>query len=352
MDFTLQENLTEEVREYLSECIGTDKANITADCSLGNLACWDSLKHMEVMLLFEEKYGVVPTPENVIKMMSFRGICEVLLKLDHIQKRTNTLTEEDFVKALKSVGLRKGDAVFVQSSIGLFGKITNPLETIRDAFFSVIGEEGTLVVPTFNFGFTRGENFNVEKTESETGLFSEYIRKSPNSIRSSHPPFHSIAGIGKYARILGDAVSNTSFSQTSVFGKMIDLDFKVCMFGTTLKHNTFFHYVEEQVGAPYRFYKSFTSTITCQGKTEERTYNYYARYSEPLIRTDFHRIGENLLEEFEGEKIFVGSGPVYLFSACKFVDVVSTYLNCTADYLVIEEDKWKIKEIQNGHFKK
>lgn len=348
----ISSDLREEIRTYLSKCIGTDRFHITDESSLGCVPNWDSLKHMEVVLLIEEKYGIQPTPDNVVRMMSFQGICDVLNNQQQIQKSARMLTEADFVNALKDVGLKKGDHVFVQSSIGTFGKIDIPLYTIKNAFQSVLEEEGTLTVPTFNFCFTRGENFDIDESESETGLFSEYIRKSQDAVRSQHPPFHSVASIGKYANILGDAKSNTSFSRNSVFGKMLDLNFKICMFGTTLKHNTFFHYVEEQVGVPYRFYKTFTSTVTQQNKSEERTYRYYARYSQPLVRTDFHRIGENLLKEFDGKKVFVGTGPVYLFSAHEFVNVVTSYLAHKPDYLVIEEDKWKIKEIKNGRFKK
>ena len=64
-------------------------------------------------------------------------------------------------------------------------------------------------------------------------VFAEHIRKLPEAKRSQHPPFHSIAAIGKHAQKLADAVGHTSFDRTSVFGKMYDLDFKVCMFGTS-----------------------------------------------------------------------------------------------------------------------
>jgi aminoglycoside 3-N-acetyltransferase len=343
-----KESLKEELKKEISKIIGLEKQEINYQSELGLTYNWDSLKHMEIVLMVQEKYGLDATPDDIIKMKSFGGICDVVSSITkNSEKKSILLNEKDFINALVDLGLTKGDHIFVQSSIGNFGKIKNPLETIKDAFLTVIGDKGTLAVPTFNFCFCRGEDFDMDKTESEMGQFSEFIRISPESLRSQHPPFHSVATLGKYAMTLSNVMSKTSFSWTSVFGKMYDLDFKICMLGTSMQHNTFFHYVEEQVGVPYRFFKTFTATIKHQDKIEKRSYNYYARDLDLELKFDFHGVGEKILYEINGKKTTLGFGVIYLFPCRKLVDITAEYLSKDPSFLVREKDKWKIKKMNS-----
>lgn len=348
----IQRDLLEETRAALSSCLGLDSLDINDSSALGVTRNWDSLKHMEVVLIMEEKFGITPSAQNVVEMMSFSGLCRAVLSQHPSFRPQISLTQSDFVMALRRLGLGTGDHVFVQSSIGTFGKIENPLDTIKNAFLEVIGRDGTLAVPAFNFGFFHGKEFDVDKTPSESGIFSEYIRTRSNALRSQHPPFHSVAAIGKYSAELHNTRANSSFSRDSVFGRMVDLDFKVCMFGTTLIHNTFFHYVEEQVGVPYRFYKPFSSLVRQNNKSEIRNYKYYARYSHPVIRSDFQRIGEALKDRFDCKTTFVGMGPIFLFRARRFFEVCSSLLARSPELFVDEDDKPKLKEIGRGEYRK
>lgn len=338
-------DLQQDLRHTVCRVLGSvSSAEIGRGAGLGQTPGWDSIKHMELMLVLEEEYDVALSSESVVHMMTFEGICAMVQDGVGGTGTTTGFAEEDFAEALEEVGLAAGDHVFVQSSVATFGQVQNPLPTFQNAFQRVLGADGTLAVPTFNFGFTRGENFDLYETEAETGVFAEHIRTLPGAKRSQHPPFHSVAAIGKHAETLARARGNSSFDRDSVFGKMYDLDFKVCMFGTSLRHNTFFHYVEEQAGVPYRFFKTFTATVTSPAGKETRSYDYFARFPEPAIATDFHGIGEQLLAEFDGRKTTVGNGPIYLFPARAFVDMLSSCLSQSPDFLVAESDKWKVRE--------
>ncbi len=67
-----------------------------------------------------------------------------------------------------------GDAAIALMS----GKDVNKeLNKLFDNIISFLGKRGTLVVPAFSYSFTQGKNFNVEKSPSEIGIFSEYFRK-------------------------------------------------------------------------------------------------------------------------------------------------------------------------------
>ena len=75
-------------------------------------------------------------------------------------------TYQDLKEAFIAVGLKKGDLVFSHSNIGFFGvpegkkSDDNAFNTILDALFDVIGEIGTLVVPTFTYSFSQGKIFS------------------------------------------------------------------------------------------------------------------------------------------------------------------------------------------------
>ncbi len=75
-----------------------------------------------------------------------------------------------------------------------------------EAILEVIGPEGTLIVPTFNFGFAKGEPYDPLTTPSVgMGAFSEFVRRLPGALRTSHP-MQSIAVVGRWAADLAGAI--------------------------------------------------------------------------------------------------------------------------------------------------
>ena len=60
-----------------------------------------------------------------------------------------------------------------------------------EAIQEVIGPDGTLVVPTFNFGFARGERYDPAATPSKgMGAFSEY--RAPAARSAADSPSHAV----------------------------------------------------------------------------------------------------------------------------------------------------------------
>ena len=52
---------------------------------------------------------------------------------------------------LSVLGLQKGDAVLVHSSFKSMGVVEGGIQTFVEALLSVIGDRGTLIVPTLTF---------------------------------------------------------------------------------------------------------------------------------------------------------------------------------------------------------
>ena len=115
------------------------------------------------------------------------------------------------VNDLRAIGLKEGDSVLVHSSFKSMGHIEGGIATLVDAFREVLGESGTLVVPTLTYSYVSVQNpvFDYVNTPSCVGAISEYVRHLPDAIRSVHPT-HSCAAIGMRAK---------EFTCDSVMGK-------------------------------------------------------------------------------------------------------------------------------------
>lgn len=171
-------------------------------------------------------------------------------------------SQDDLILALKKVGLSKGDIVLTHSNIGFFGihkdcKSTDEIvNAIFNAFFEIIGNEGTLIVPTFSYSYTKEEIYDPLNTPSAVGIFSEKIRKFDFAIRS-HDPIFSVAAIGKNAEELTNNVSNECFGKNSFWDRFYKLNGKICNLNSFGCASTFLHYVEKSINVPYRYDKYF-----------------------------------------------------------------------------------------------
>jgi aminoglycoside 3-N-acetyltransferase len=194
-----------------------------------------------------------------------------------VLSRTSThYSERSFAQALKTTGVSSGDLLFIHSNVGLFGiaegtsDSKSTCELILKAICDVIGPEGTIVVPsfTYSFGSTKeAKVFDLNRTPSSLGIFSEFIRNHPNSIRSRDPMFSTVA-LGKQARDLTDKLGTECFGQSSIWDKLYEAGAKSCNFNFSPGYCTFIHYAEKCLNVPYRKDRKFTGTIT-DGENQE-----------------------------------------------------------------------------------
>ena len=73
-----------------------------------------------------------------------------------------TYTEKDIRECLMALGVKRGDCIFIHSALKSLGKFIpnnnlNRLEALLNVFLDLVGEKGTIVVPTFNFSFCNGK---------------------------------------------------------------------------------------------------------------------------------------------------------------------------------------------------
>ncbi|GHT66651.1 aminoglycoside 3'-phosphotransferase [Spirochaetia bacterium] len=190
-----------------------------------------------------------------------------------------------FREALGNMEISRGDILMVTSDITRLMMLqktneksldTNPL---IDALQTLVGEEGTLLFPTYNWNFCKGQPFDYYKTPSQTGFFSKVALQRKDFKRTRHP-IYSFAVWGKYKDFLCSLENIESFGSDSPFdflykqhGKNLIIDVKSVF--------TFKLYVEESVGVPYRYIKNFTALYTDElSNCSEKTYSMYVRNLE------------------------------------------------------------------------
>lgn len=217
--------------------------------------------------------------------------------------------------ALTAVGLRQGDLALLHSDASAVIKMSGdddwsrPLELLRVAVAEVLGDQGTLIVPTFNWDFCKGRPYDAAKTPSQLGLFSNYIRTRPEAQRSLHAIF-PFAGIGPLVPALFSGISKSSFGLESVFDRLRQKNAKLVFLNTSFFCCTFVHHVEQVHGVSYRYQKYFTGTVTANGETYEDTFEFYVRDEKLTVNSYPTRLGERMRREGLLQAASLGDGEI------------------------------------------
>jgi aminoglycoside 3-N-acetyltransferase len=166
--------------------------------------------------------------------------------------------------ALRQIGVANGDTVFVHSDLRKFGMVRtagtielalSPADLFA-ALRTIIGDSGTIVVPTFTPDWMPDAVFDPQSTPGKMGGFSELIRQQPGAQRSNHP-IVSVAALGLSSAMLLEKVDDSGFGADTPFARMLTLNARMLMVGVPLC--SFKDHVEWRVGVPYRYQKLFTT---------------------------------------------------------------------------------------------
>jgi len=234
------------------------------------------------------------------------------------------VNREQLISSLKAVGLKKADGVMVHSALQFLGIPEGGMGIYYDALCTVLGigsGTGTLVVPTFNFGFAHGQVFDQAFTPAEEmGIFPEYVRQQPGVLRSPHP-MQSVAAVGRYAADLTARDTSSAFDPGSAFDRMLELDFKLLLLGADIRFTSMVHYAEQRMRVPYRYWKEFTGEVRLTGQPPQiRIYRMFARdlTIDPIISSA--PVQKVLEERNVWASVPLNYGKVAL---CRFQDFVS-----------------------------
>lgn len=247
------------------------------------------------------------------------------------------VTVETMASDLDTLGVEPGQTILVHGSLSSLGWVCGGPTTVVDALMDVIGEDGTIVMPTHSPGNRDPSDMGnppVPESWYDTireqmpayrpavtptrgmGAIAECFRSYPEVCRSDHPQ-HSFAAWGSEAEfVTADHRLDYSLGENSPLARVYDLDGNVLFLGTTHATNTSLHLAE------YRAFididrTSHASAVLIEGERE------WVQWEDLAIEDgDFDACGEAFEARHPNSVEFgqVGAGEAKLISQRSLVD--------------------------------
>jgi len=210
------------------------------------------------------------------------------------------IARDDLVEAFRLCGVARGDTLMLHADAMALAQLP-PMsaqarfDVLFDALSDLLGPDGTLVLPTFTYSFTKGEPFDPATTPSTVGLLSEAFRTRPG-VRRSLDPIFSVAARGRLADQFAEAAADDCFGPDSAFALLAEQDAWLTCLGCSLDRLTFTHFVEQAVGVDYRYFKTF-SGVRIDGQVEiKASVRYFVRDLDRNTPIDLSRLKATLAE--------------------------------------------------------
>lgn len=253
-----------------------------------------------------------------------------------IQEKRMILTKDDLIEQFKNCGLTTGQTVFVHTSLKSLGFVVGGAETLIRALLEIVGEEGTLMMPSQtwkNLDPSTGVHweepvewwpiireywpaYNKEITPTLTmGVVAEMFRKWPEAHRSDHPA-RSIAAVGKHAEYLtADHELSNIFGSNSPVDKLYTLDGYILLVGVGYDKNTSLHLAETRANFPTKKFTDESSAIMIDGKRSWVTYT-----TQAVDDVDFIQLGNEYDIENNNRIYKVGNADVRFMKQRHLID--------------------------------
>lgn len=247
------------------------------------------------------------------------------------------VSQAQVLDSLRQVGVEVGDGLVIHTALQFFGHPQGGLGMYLDALKTAVGLDaappgGTLAVPTFNFSFAGGADYDPASTPAvKMGVFSEFFRQQPGAVRTTHP-MQSFAVMGTHAAELAAMDTPSAFDDGSAVDWMVRQGFKLLLLGADIQAASILHYSEQRVGVPYRYWKDFGGQVRRNNAWQEAVYRMYVRDMEIDARLEIYEVADELRNRGQWSAVKLNYGMV---SLCRLDDFVAA----TSDLL--RADPWR-----------
>jgi aminoglycoside 3-N-acetyltransferase len=242
---------------------------------------------------------------------------------------------------LRALGLTAGNLVLLHCSQRSIGFVAGGTHAVVQALLDVLGDDGTLVVPTHTPDNTdpafwrhppvpptwwqdirdHTPGFDPARTPSRwMGAVAEAVRTWPGALRSDHPQV-SFAALGAHApEIVRNHPLDDALGEGSPLGAIYRLDGKVLLLGCGHDSNTSLHLAEYRQQSPPRVPTG--SSV----RQPDGTSRWTAWIDVDADETDFAQLGEDF--DATGTRSIgrVGNATARLASQRDLVDFATGWL--------------------------
>lgn len=256
-----------------------------------------------------------------------------------------TLTKEELLSLYREAGVRRGDSVLLRADIRRLPipKVTDLKSQLCpfyiDTLLELLGPEGNLFTNTANASWaSEGKPFHVESSPSTTGVLTEYIRKLPGSVRSSHPG-GALSGIGPCARPVCEHPHHAAFGYDSPWGLLWKQN--VLLLGLGVESFSFNHLIESLAAVPYRYTKVFPYPVYRNGRRLGGCFTMFVRYLHLPIVMRGDKLTRILHHEGKAKRIPLANGVVATVRVSDYVQLGLHGLRENPHFLLAHDLKYE-----------
>ena len=236
-----------------------------------------------------------------------------------VQKTETLATVESLQTDFKALGVEKGMVLLLHSSLSEIGWVCGGAVAVIIALQEVLGETGTLVMPTHSTDLSdpsQWENppvpeswwqtiretmpaFDSDLTPTRSmGKIAETFRKQNGVLRSSHPQSSFCARGPQAASIINNHSLPYGFGEHSPLARIYDLHGSVLLLGVDHSRNTSIHLAEYRADFPTKRVVPEGAPISQAGS---RTWTTFEDIDAD--DSDFDRLGEDFLRSEAGKVV-------------------------------------------------
>jgi len=175
--------------------------------------------------------------------------------------------------------------------------IKNPNQLCEAVILLLLKHKKTIIIPTYSY--TSKGNFFVNKTPSNLGYLSKWAINQKKYFRTTHPIF-SFCIIGSKVSIFKDT-GKSAFGKKSVWEKLLKNKSSLLHVGRPFSlGNTITHFVEQKVGAKYRFFKYFRTKVYNKKKYLGDNFSAFVskiKHKKKLFQTNTKKISKFIMKQ-------------------------------------------------------